>query len=87
MEKELYIRHIKNLGFGIIILRDYSMGRDTPNISDNVATLAVNAAVHTLIQRVYKNRGDGPPYAIGHRGIPVMDGFEKIAEFEFIAQN
>ena len=87
MEKELYIRHIKDLGFGFIVIRDYSMGREAPLIPERVATLAVMGSWHTDAQRIYKNRKDGPPYAVGHRGIPVMDGFEKIAEFEFVSQN
>ena len=87
MEKELYIRHIKDLGFGFIVIRDYSMGRETPLISDAVATLAVMGSWHTDAQRIYKNANSNPPYAVGHRGIPVMKGFEKIAEFEYVAQN
>ena len=87
MEKELYIRHIKDLGFGFIVIRDYSMGRETPLISETVATLAVMGSWHTDAQRIYKTHRDGPPYAVGHRGIPVVEGFEKIAEFEYVAQN
>ena len=63
------------------------MGRETPLISDAVATLAVMGSWHTDAQRIYKTHRDGPPYAVGHRGIPVVEGFEKIAEFEYVAQN
>lgn len=90
-DPQLYSRHIKNVGYGLFVLRDFSMGRETSEIPDQLGAMAENNAVHSDACIIYANTRytgrDGEfRYSMGHRGISPMTGHQAIAEVEFISQ-
>jgi hypothetical protein len=88
----MHSRFIKTVGHGLIICRDFSMGKDTPKIPESIVDLAEMNIQHADACRVYINRlyaggSEEFRYSLGHRGIAPIKGHELIAEFEFVAQN
>ena len=86
---QLYIRHMKNMGHGIMFVRDYSFGREFPLLREPLIQLAEMHAFHVDGVKIWRN-DTAPPaqkFLIAHRGVGPRPGDEPVCEIQYIPQN